>query len=81
MLGGTHLVLLALDRGAREALMGSIRRTPGLTSLPVVALVSSRDEAPRGDGPISSISWPCRTADLSRAIEAVLSRNGSGESP
>jgi hypothetical protein len=80
LLDGVHLVLLApaLDPGAREALLSGIRSTPGLAGLPVVALVPDLDEAPRGDGLVAYIPWPCRTLELSREIEDVLSRDASG---
>ncbi len=79
-LAGVHLVLLApaLDPGTREALLGGIRSTPGLATLPVVALVPDLDEAPREDGLVAYIPWPCRTVELSREIEDVLSHDASG---
>jgi hypothetical protein len=77
LLDGVHLVVLApaLEPRARETLLGGIRSTPGLTTLPVVALMPDLDEAPRGDGLAACIPWPCRTVELSREIEDVLSRD------
>jgi hypothetical protein len=79
LLDGVHLVLLApaLGPDAREALLSGVRRTPNLATLPVAALMSDLDEAPRGDGLAAYIPWPCRTAELSREIEDVLSRDDS----
>lgn len=50
-----------------------------LTTLPVAALMSGFDEAPPGNGLAAYMPWPCRTAELSREIEEVLSRDGSDD--
>ncbi len=50
-----------------------------MTTLPVAALMSGFDEAPPGNGLAAYMPWPCRTAELSREIEEVLSRDGSDD--
>jgi hypothetical protein len=80
LLDSVHLVLLAPALGprARESLLSGVRRTPNHVTLPVVVLMPELDEAPPGDGMVTYIPWPCRTAELSREIEALLSRDESG---
>jgi hypothetical protein len=74
LLDGARLVLLGPtpDPGEWAASLCVIKGTPGLTALPVVALVSDLDEAPQGDGMAAYVPWPCRTSELVEQIEAVL---------
>ena len=74
LLSGVRLVLLGptLDPGEWVSSLGVIKGTPGLAALPVVALVSDLDEAPRGDGLAAYVPWPCRTSELIEQIEAIL---------
>jgi len=58
-------------------LLEGIRRTLGLATLPVAALMSELDKAPPGNGLAAYMPWPCRTVELAREIEEALSRDGS----
>ena len=60
LLSGVRLVLLGPtpDAGERAASLSAIKGTPGLSALPVVALMTGLDEAPQGDGLAASVPWP-----------------------
>ena len=74
LLGGARLLLLppARTSEAREALVGEIKASPALASLPIVALMGALDETPQSDGLAAYVPWPCRLEALTRHIEATL---------
>jgi hypothetical protein len=75
LLDGAHLLLLAprLDRGAREAFVGAMRKSmPQTAEMPVITLsTAAGDDLPEKEGVIS-VPWPCETKVLVERIEEVL---------
>ena len=76
LLEGANLLLLApmLDSETRKEITDEIVATISLAALPVLALMTSPAEHPHEGGRAQQVPWPCRTAELSREIEAALAR-------
>ncbi len=80
VLEGVELVLLTptweLNGEGRDALLASLRGTPGAAETPILELTSSFSEGTQnGDvraGPEHTVSWPCSTEELERRIQAAL---------
>lgn len=65
----------------REALLTSLRNTPGATKIPVIELVSEETTEGRAQyRPWYTVLWPCRIQELERQIEAALHGNLGAES-
>ena len=79
-LEGVELVLLTptweLNGEGRDALLASLRGTPGAAETPILTLTSSFSEGTQNEdvraGLEHTVSWPCSTEELERRIQAAL---------
>jgi hypothetical protein len=85
VLESVQLLLFAptpeLSTEHRNALLASLKDTPGAEEVPVLELVAASEEVQEGEARKGSeyvLSWPCRAEELKRRIQAILPAH-SGE--